>query len=795
VSDTNTYGSGEVYGQALFGSDPVLSNPNFSSGPLQFDALDYQTLYLSWNIPAAATTTMVTPPMVNGLPTVHRCTALQLVRNRFNIPYDQNDGTVVFSQPNMVSRYTDSGLGGGFYYYSLFGLDGGYPASSPVWYRCGDTVALVPINWNYGYFLYNRLPKMYQNTDYLLGASGNPDPNSAQLLPPQQRFLQLLGFQLDTLRTEMESLLSVNDPNNVSGALLPLLADQLGLVNEQEMGMAATRRLVANAIHLYKLKGSPQGISEFVSTLTGWPVTSVSMGPNRLSSLDDGNAGYSLGSWTVNPTYPASSLNRSTNLSGATAALPTVTTNSISSLGSPTLNNTGWRLQNSSGTTSTVGALSGTLFGSDFPGFFVQFSLYAYATSATTLSVSSTEGGSLGTSLAAGVWTRVYGILNFSASGSTFFLGLSALLPAGASIYFTYAGAYNVLSPPVYDPVRDLKITVDAETANLFGNGLTTFGNGLDGWTSSFPLAPVSTVNSDAAMSGGTPTSVDLTQNYGVNTMNESVAFNDAGDTSGNFAVYGSGSLRLQSTGAQAPTIYGGQVAAVSTATQDAGWFAGAATGRSWFPGDSLGLSGGRTWFSDASGPPGQWFFTTESGGYFESSGVLAGGQWFASATYPVVDAIQAITILANNFYTFSTYLRAEHVHASSALAARLGFLWVFADNSTATSTENILLTNSLTRYGFSQLPPTGAVSFYCFVTFPGAVAGDGYLVNASMVEASSSINTYFDTSLFPGNNDYLSGTNGQSYYFENRLLKTERLEALLPEWLPLGASYTLQLI
>ena len=216
-----------------------------------------------------------------------------MVRNVYNIPQDQNDGAVVLNQATRAGlSYLETGASPGFNYYTIFGCD----SSTGVWVRCSDLIAILPINWGAGDRMYNLLPAIYSDRDIVLVDPYNPWPNSPGI-PPLQRFLSLLGFQLDFIRTEMESLLSVNDAHRVSGALLPLLAYQLGMPFEGEIGMQQARGLVANAMHLYKLKGSAQGISEYCSLLTGYPTALTLMGHNKLLCTDDSIGAQTTGTW------------------------------------------------------------------------------------------------------------------------------------------------------------------------------------------------------------------------------------------------------------------------------------------------------------------------------------------------------------------------------------------------------------------------------------------------------------------------------------------------------------------
>lgn len=280
----------DFYGLGRFGRDPAMYRPDFSVDPFRSTPLDYSTLHLTWHQPASTD-----------------CVYLRLVRNTHNLPQDEDDGIYVWGDntttppfSDVVSRvpaYTDIQLGQGFYYYTMWG----WSQTSQMWVRCSDLVALVPIPWGYGWKLYSLLPMAYRDRDIVLVDPYNPWPVDGPQ-PPLQRYLNLLGFQLDFIRTELESLMSINDPINCSGSLLPLLAQQVGLTHEPEIGMQQQRQLIQNAIHLYKAKGSPRGITEFTSIMTSYPTTMlVHHGYNLMLTRDDSVGQSSTGTWQTWP--------------------------------------------------------------------------------------------------------------------------------------------------------------------------------------------------------------------------------------------------------------------------------------------------------------------------------------------------------------------------------------------------------------------------------------------------------------------------------------------------------------
>ena len=393
--------------------------------------IDYSTLHIHWTKPPS-----------------NDCVNLRLVRSTHNLSQSggqppgtttdsaaQADGLVLFTDVvDRIPSFNDSHLPSGFIYYTMWG----WSNTSQIWIRCSDVIGLVPINWGYGYRLYSLLPAAYRDRDIVLvdpynpwalpqgsyqhytvqtgdtwaslalsyGTTGDslatlngedtstdlapgqtilvPTPGSDAPIPPLQRYLQLIGFQFDFLRTELESLMSVNDPQNCSGAVLPLLAQQLAIVHEPEIGMQQERQLLSNAIHLYKIKGSPRGIMEFCSIMTSYPATSlVHHGYNLMLTQDDSVGVDNTGTWqpwppadTNFPPLAASNqgltIDFNPNLLSGPDAIP--------------------------GMTDPVGEIYGT----NFPGLQPPYNdsgldVQAAGTNALTAENSSFEGGTVGT--------------------------------------------------------------------------------------------------------------------------------------------------------------------------------------------------------------------------------------------------------------------------------------------------------------------------------------------------------------------------------------------------------------
>ncbi len=807
----------DFYGLSRFGNDPSLVRSDFSVQPFKAVPTSYSSLSLTWQHPQAPT-----------------CTQIQLVRNSASTPAFESDGLVLFSQPaGGLLNFQDSTASPGFNYYSMFGWD----STNKIWVQSGDLIAILPMTWSYWYQMYNLLPAMYRDRDYisvpfLTADSGIADDIEVTTSviqntpPPLQRYFQLLGFQLDYTRTIIDSLLNTTNPLTCSGGLLPYIASQLGMPYEPQIGMARERLLLSNAIHLYKIKGSPQGISEFVSTLTGWGVLAITMGLNRLLDLDSSVMTAGLGNWALTASQAAVGAVPAINVGATITQIP----NLLAVTTDPTVNigfipgagflwaytNTGMRLTAG----GAVGWLKATLAPIPINSFLgapnaagvavgditMQFQVWTPA-AGTARQIVITLVGDNGTTLtttiptatAPGAWRTVTAsFVCTTASGVNYYTpqvmvqgtGTNVALAANENVYMTFVGVYAADATDLtnavtelgwagpFDFPRDLKISLLPTRSNLIGNTLTFNrpatpapppGQGIDGWSGySVPTDPTSTQ---------------------LATLDEVFPS----------AVNGNGSMLVRSKGYAVTNIFGGGVSAVVAEPLPAGWI----LTTDWYNGGGTGYTTPRTWFNSGPGSN-QWFVEEE--GYFDVGLTSTNGQWFQN---PVpVSSASMLTLLPtrNLYYTFSVYVQALQNDVAST-TAYAGIWWHYTLND-GSMVSQITLGNpfTLTSTGYQRIyvttaPPifkdANGVSYFpdgmlSVVQFQGAPQYAGWLFNSAMLEPSPSLGTYFDSGQSAGTADYFNDVHGSSFFFPRRAPKMNRLNALLPYFVPIGATWTL---
>lgn len=258
------------YGTARYGKAPTtdLSLSEFTAVP---DG--YGSVKVHWGIPVGI------------------WDRLRLVRGAYGFATDELDGRIVLDVPNGAasSGVSDSVDELRFYYYSIFlrQLDG-------TWIRAGDTVVLTPKNYGTATRLYDLTPEVYREGDLTYTVIGTSSPYYGRGV--LETYLSLFGEMLDTLRSEMETLLWVSDPGKMSGGLLPALAAEYGLPYEAELGMSLVRRQLNNIVYLYKMKGTVLGLEGAVFVFSGW-AAKVTSDTNLMNTNDDAAFEFSTGRW------------------------------------------------------------------------------------------------------------------------------------------------------------------------------------------------------------------------------------------------------------------------------------------------------------------------------------------------------------------------------------------------------------------------------------------------------------------------------------------------------------------
>lgn len=229
----------------------------------------------------------------------------------FNAPLSATEIASLYAlasqSPVVDLQFTDTGLQPGqFYYYSLFVYD----TDVSQYVLVGSFQGLAVTNYDFADRYLTLTPDWYVEQDALLFTPAFPNAG------PLQRFFGLLGYETDWIRSEIESLYTFTNAEQIPGSLLTLLGANFGLQPEAQLGQRRMRDLIKNIVTLYKEKGTLKGVAAAASAFTGYGCIAT-IGKNLMIQLDDAAGDLSSGHWN------------SSGGSGGTASIVTAASQSV----------------------------------------------------------------------------------------------------------------------------------------------------------------------------------------------------------------------------------------------------------------------------------------------------------------------------------------------------------------------------------------------------------------------------------------------------------------------------------
>jgi hypothetical protein len=280
-----------LYSVSKYGIDTygTFSRIQYSAEPFTSTAINYTQVQLSWAIPGG-----------------EDISELRLLRSNDGFPETPEDGKIIYFWE------VTSGLG-----QEEFFLDGTevldpVPSGKFVYYRiwvktafnkwrvAADTFTLVPIR--HSSFapdkttlvdtknkLLDILPRVYTTASQ--SPTDEVDPNSDLAI-----FLDAFSFELDRSLTYADLLLPTNTGQYVSPEILSLQSAQFGIEIEPYVATKQQRKMVRNALPIYKNKGTLSGIEAFVESYTGFSPT-ITKSPNLVLSTQDSTFTNGVGFW------------------------------------------------------------------------------------------------------------------------------------------------------------------------------------------------------------------------------------------------------------------------------------------------------------------------------------------------------------------------------------------------------------------------------------------------------------------------------------------------------------------
>src|SRR6266446_628142 len=217
--------------------------PAYRTDPFTAVPYDYSSISLSWTQPSGT------------------ILAFRIVKNMFGFPADQDDGQVILdvTTPYPGSSFTDiSVTPGAYHYYGFYVL---VNSVTSTWIRSGFTGCLMPVNEDSAGQMLSYTPSFYLravNSENELQA--DPDGNSFLV-----KFMSVIGWGMDYLRTQYDTYLNLNDPWKIPVNDLNNLAAQLGLNINPDIHPYTLRKAVYYNAIVNQLRGTNDGMSAELS--------------------------------------------------------------------------------------------------------------------------------------------------------------------------------------------------------------------------------------------------------------------------------------------------------------------------------------------------------------------------------------------------------------------------------------------------------------------------------------------------------------------------------------------------
>lgn len=179
----------------------------------------------------------------------------------------------ILVESSTTYTYSHSGLTEGRWaYYSLF-LHYESSGGDSYYERAASLAVLVPANLGSTSLLWNRIPEYYRAADTALGDSsysacvGLP---AGQSVGPLYKFLSIIGFDMDRMRTMLDYQMVSNDPALANTEHLDALGLQLGTILEStDLGAQRLRTLLNDIGFFRRSKGTEAGTKFFGSVISG----------------------------------------------------------------------------------------------------------------------------------------------------------------------------------------------------------------------------------------------------------------------------------------------------------------------------------------------------------------------------------------------------------------------------------------------------------------------------------------------------------------------------------------------
>lgn len=253
-----------------FTSEVALGSTSFFEAiPVAYGVVD-----LRWGA------TLVPVADLSNTPGVVQATEVLIVYSPQGAPQTVLGGDVLVSTAS-ASEYVHSStaLQGKWAYYSLF-IRYQSSAGDDFYALTASLEVLVPYPYGSTLDLWNRIPAYYRELDLGIGTEvvdgSDDDLYNLVTLPPGKvvgplfRFLSIVGFDMDLMRTMCDHIMVARDPYLAESDSLDELAKQVGLpIRSVDLGGERLRTILNNYVSLTRGKGTKASLERLGSAISG----------------------------------------------------------------------------------------------------------------------------------------------------------------------------------------------------------------------------------------------------------------------------------------------------------------------------------------------------------------------------------------------------------------------------------------------------------------------------------------------------------------------------------------------
>lgn len=236
---------------------PILNNPVKSGQLLPYisffeaDVSDYNEVILSWDAPLTDLGEVTNEDLVVA-------TEIVIVYSEEGEPQTISDGQILVSDATS-QRYIHIVKSGSWAYYTLFVKF--QSQAGDLYYEPSAKIGvLTPRRYGSVDYLYSRVPEYYRILD------GDMDDGYGG---PLYRYLSVFGYEIDRVRTIIDHMMIMKDPQIANSEVLDYISQDLGIgVRVHELGTSRLRTLINIIGYLRRSEGTPYSLELAMQALT-----------------------------------------------------------------------------------------------------------------------------------------------------------------------------------------------------------------------------------------------------------------------------------------------------------------------------------------------------------------------------------------------------------------------------------------------------------------------------------------------------------------------------------------------